>query len=346
MNLLIIQAQEFKQTQQNIVYSRESVRDSTPSMPESRCTIPKTAKTDAELSCLKGNVHTVKIENAVFVKKGGNLIKTAVSQVTIATFDKKGNLTERLNKGTKDYGTESSIHRIVYTFDLEGKATGWEEYNEGKPIPVKDVYIYDDKGNRVRQTVTYPSSREQAVLLIVYDSMGNKIEERGYYPVPTFNENKNNSKPDEKYFHKLIKYNYQGKTLTEIIYYYEKNVVTNRVLYTYENGNIKEVVAYALDKNKDLVQFGRTTFEYDEKDNIIEKLIYKADNSIETKHIKGYDNNGFITSHIVYDSKGEIKSNGSLTYNYDSHGNWLSYTTNERYVNQPFPMELRTITYY
>jgi hypothetical protein len=55
---------------------------------------------------------------------------------------------------------------------------------------------------------------------------------------------------------------------------------------------------------------------------------------------------------IIYDSNGKITSKGSLTYEFDSHSNWLSYTSDDlnsserKNAGEPFAGELRTITYY
>ncbi|MBA3694257.1 MAG: hypothetical protein H0W77_12605, partial [Acidobacteria bacterium] len=123
-----------------LINARISNVESTPSMPESRCTVPKTATKDREFNCLKGNVHTVKSESAVFVKKDGKYIKTRISQERIITYDKQGNKTESLTYGNKSYGTESNVSRVVFNFNSEGIATGWKEYNSVRPIPVEDIY--------------------------------------------------------------------------------------------------------------------------------------------------------------------------------------------------------------
>ncbi|MFN2393433.1 MAG: hypothetical protein ABR566_15895, partial [Pyrinomonadaceae bacterium] len=107
----------------------------------------------------------------------GQYIKTAVSQEQIITYDKQGNRIERLTQGSKDYGTDSSISRVIFNFNSKGIATGWEEYNSVRPIPVKSIYSYDNKGNRTKQTVTYAESNEQSILILIHDSEGNKVEE-------------------------------------------------------------------------------------------------------------------------------------------------------------------------
>ncbi len=316
-------------------------------MPESRCTIPKTAKTDLEFNCLQGNVHTVKSENAIFVKKDGKYVKAAVSQAKQLTYDNKGNLLEQLSHGTKDYGTEFSISRVVFNFKTNGVATGWVEYGQkGKEIRVRNIYSYDKIGNRTKQIVTYLQSGERSILILTYDSMGNKIKERGYYPVPSNVEIENISEFNSKYFHTLIKYKYHNNSLIETTHYDKENLVRNKIINKYENGNKKEVVSYSLNKNNELVRFGRITYTYDQKGNVIKKTVYKADDSIKTRHIKGYDNRGFVTSHRIYTSNGKLKMKRDLKYNYDSQGNWLSYTFSKKPSNKSFQVELRTITYY
>lgn len=319
-------------------------------LPESRCTVPKTATKDREFDCLKGKVHTVKSEFVVFVKNGEQFIKTAVSATNIVTYDRQGNRIETLNYGSKDYGTESSFSRVVYNFNSKGIATGWEEYNSVTKFPVKDVYTYDDQGKRIRQTVTYSS--EQSILILTYDSKGRKIEERHYYPVPINSDGKQTDSSIEKYLNRFIKYKYDGNNVIETTDYNKEGSIIGRVLSNYENGNKTEIIVYSTDASANLVRTYRTSFKYDNKGNAIEKIIYNQDDSIKNRYFDAYDERGFRISRIVYDSNGRIVSKGSLTYQLDSHGNWLSYKSDnikssERINSgEPFSAELRTITYY
>lgn len=330
--------------------ARISSLESTPSMPESRCTIPKTAKTDLEFSCLKGNVHTVKSESAVFVKKDGQYVKVAVSAGQLLTYNKQGNMIERLSRGSKDYGTQSNVHRIVYNFDSRGIATGWEEYYSGKQVPVKNIYTYDNKGKRIKQTVTY--TEEQSILILVYDSKGNKVEERAYYPVPIFSDIQQTNESIEKYLDRFTKYKYDGNNLIQTTNYNKEGLITHKGFISYENGNQKEVIAYSADAEGNLTDRYRTSFKYDGKGNMIEKFIYNKDDSIQNRYVDGFDEQGYRISRIIYDSNGKITSKGSIKYEFDSHGNWLSYTTDDinfsERINagEPFPAELRTVTYY
>lgn len=335
-----------------LIDARISSIESTASMPESRCTVPKTATTDREFHCLKGNVRTVKSEFATFVKKDDQLVKSVVSQERILTFDRQGNLIGRLTRGTKDYGTESQISRVVFNFNSQGVATGWEEYNSTRPIPVKDIYTYDNKGKRIRQTVTYLESNVQSILIFIYDSEGNKVEERSYYPVPITNDSKETQKIDEKYLNRFTKYKYDGKNIIQTTNYDKEGSTTYKGIATYENGNQKEISAYLADVKGNLIRSKKVSFKYDEKGNIIEKFIFNNDNSIINKYVDGFDELGYRISRTIYDSNGNITSSNSLTYEYDSHGNWLSYTSDDtrlserRNSGEPFAGELRTITYY
>lgn len=332
--------------------ARISSIDSTPSMPESKCTVPKTATRDREFDCLRGNVHTVKSEAAIFVKKDGQFVKTAVSQVYIVTYDKQGNKIESLTHGTKDYGTESSVSRVVFNFNSEGIATGWEEYNSVRPIPVKSIFGFDNKGNRIKQTVTYAESNVQSILILVYDSEGNKVEERTYYPVPLINNGKQANEAIEKYLYRFTNYKYDRKNLIQTTHYDKDGSISYQGIFTYENGNRKEVISYSPDAKGELVRSGKMSFKYDKQGNMIEKIIYNQNDSIETRYVDGYDERGYRISRIIFNSNGKITSKSSLTYQFDSHGNWLSYTSDDinssERINagEPFPAELRTITYY
>ena len=332
--------------------ARISAIDSTPSMPESRCTVPKLATRDREFDCLKGNVRTVKSESTVFVKKDGQFVKTAVSQTHIVTYDRQGNRIESLTYGSKDYGTESSVNRLVFNFNSKGVATGWEEYSAGKLVPVKNIYTYDNKGNRIKQTVTYDEFNAQSILILVYDSKGNKVEERTYYLVPLIKDDNQTNESIKKYLYRFTKYKYDRKNLIQTTHYNKDGSISSRGIFTYENGNRKEAINYSSDAKGELVRSERMSFKYDKQGNMIEKIIYNQDDSIKTRYVDGYDEQGYRISRIIFDSNGKITSKGFLTYQFDSHGNWLSYTSDDinssERINagEPFAAKLRTITYY
>ncbi len=345
-SITVLQAQKNIQTQQDSIQVEENIMETVPSMPESRCTVPKTATRDREFDCLKGNVHTVKSEFAVFVKKDGQYVKSGVSQEQIITYDKLGNRIERLTYGNKSYGTESSVSRVIFNFNSKGIATGWEEYSPGKQIPVKSIYSFDKTGNRTKEVVTYTEFNQQAILILIYDTTGNKIEERQYYPVPVSDGKKKIKVYDEKYLTRFIRYKYDGKNLIQITNYNKEGLIIYKGISTYENGNKKEVISYSANADGELVRSNRASLVYDKKGNLIEKVIYNKDDSIKSRYINGFDDEGNMISQIIYDSNGKTKGKISVTFEFDSHGNWLSYTTDDSHSGEPYPMEIRTITYY
>ncbi|MCA1623519.1 MAG: hypothetical protein LC778_06885, partial [Acidobacteria bacterium] len=173
-----------------------------------------------------------------------------------------------------------------------------------------------------------------------------------YYPVPIINDSKQTNESIEKYLSRFTKYKYDGKNLIQTTEFNKEGSITYKGIFTYENGNRKEAISYLLGASGQLIRSSRTSFNYDKQGNMIEKIIYNQDDSIQTRYVDGYDERGYRSSRITYDSNGKITSKGSLTYQFDSQGNWLSYTSDDinssERINagESFPAELRTITYY
>jgi hypothetical protein len=341
VSFVILQAQKKIQIQQNSSISIES-RENQIGIdwrPVNKCIVAKTAKRDREFDCLKGNVHIVQSEFAGLVKKDGQYVKDSVSQERTITYDRQGNKTESLVYGF-DYNRNKKVDsRVVYNFNSKGIATGWEDYADGRPIPTKSVYTLDNKGNRIKQIVTEASGFVRAILTLIYDSKGNNVEKIYDDKAPTISRFKDI-------------YEYDQNKLIQTISYNKAGLITNKTILTYENGNIKEGIGYAIDGNNELIRVNRNSYRYDAAGNMIERIIYNKDDSIQIKYIYGYDEKGNIISIIVYGSDGKLLGKVSITLEFDSQGNWIKHIYN--YSNgaegtdsrESHSIESRTITYY
>ncbi len=341
VSLAVLQAQKTTQTEQNSsirIESREN-QIGIDWKPVNKCTVAKTAKRDREFDCLKGNVHIVQSEFAGLVKKDGQYVKDSVSQERTITYDRQGNKTESLVYGF-DYNRNKKVDsRVVYNFNSKGIATGWEDYADGKPIPTKSVYTLDSKENRIKEVVTQADGYVRAILSLIYDSKGNNIERIYDDKNAGTNRYKQIDEYDEKNLIQSLSYNKAGS-------------ITNKRILTYENGNIKEAAGYALDANNELIRVNRNSYRYDATGNMIERIIYNKDDSIQTKYIYGYDEKGNIISIIVYGSDEKLLGKVSITLEFDSQGNWIkhiyNYSNGAEGINsrESHSIESRTITYY
>lgn len=125
-------------------------------------------KTDKEQAGLLGAVKTVRTEVAEFAEKG------AVGRKTHAvTYDARGNVVERIYFGPDG----SAAQRFVYTFDAEGRATGFEEYTGGLSTPRRHVYVLGGKGERVEYKIVQPDGKAGEKHLYKYDAQGRLAEE-------------------------------------------------------------------------------------------------------------------------------------------------------------------------
>lgn len=268
---------------------------------EGRCTVRKTAKRDREFDCLKGKVHIIQSQIASVAKGEGQYVKEQVTQERTTTYDKKGNKTEEIFYGFDRNRSKYIQSRIVYNFNSKGKAIGWEDYSDGRPIPDKCEYILDRKGNRIKQIITEANGRVRVILTLIYDLKGNNIEKR--------QDNIGSNIAESKV---INTFNDNGK-LTQSIAYNMDGSINHKTTFEYDNeGNKVEAVSYFVKADGDLLFSVKTSLSYDNKGNIIERVIYYRDfvhsKSTYDKSIYGYDKKGSLISTINYGEDGEVKS--------------------------------------
>lgn len=89
------------------------------------------------------------------------------------SYDVKGNKIEE-----RRFGPDGSVtHRLVYTFDAQGRATGYEEYSAGVGTPRRHIYVLGEKGERVEYRIVQPDGAAGEKLLYRYDAQGRLAEE-------------------------------------------------------------------------------------------------------------------------------------------------------------------------
>jgi len=121
-------------------------------------------------------------------------------------------------------------------------------------------------------------------------------------------------------FGELIKGEHKRDNIFDSDKYYEFNI----------NGFITTNMSY----NTHVVMSGKKELKYDKYSNIIERIHYSGDNTVEMKFVTTYDNNGYFQEYVQYDSKGNIErkgintldNNGNVlkTYEYDLNGNLIN----------------------
>src|SRR5829696_4394333 len=93
---------------------------------------------------LAGPVKEVRHETSESAPGGG-----AARRGRSASYDAKGNKVEETH-----FGPDASVaQRFVYTFDAQGRATGYEEYSAGLSTPRRHIYVTGGKGERAEYRI-------------------------------------------------------------------------------------------------------------------------------------------------------------------------------------------------
>ena len=99
---------------------------------------------------LAGPVKEVRHETSDSAPVGG-----AARRGRSASYDLKGNKVEETL-----YSADGSVaQRVVYNFDAQGRATGFEEYSYGLSTPRRHVYVLGEKGERVEYKIVQPDGK-------------------------------------------------------------------------------------------------------------------------------------------------------------------------------------------
>ena len=209
-------------------------------------------------------------------------------------------------------GAES--YKYEYSYDSEGRETGYKKYEDGDVVDEKKNYDYT--GKLLTYVTTYITSTGETSTtkykkIYLDDNWVRISSEITYAPDGTTEERKSE-----------YTYDSEGRE-TGYSYYYEKELT---------------------EKHKDYVYDGTTVVYYVDK--------YSSGSvSSSVKHKKTYIDNNWIkfSSHIIYEADGTIEKS-KTEYTYDSEGREKGYKYYSRgalvSVYRDYTYDGNTVTYY
>lgn len=200
----------------------------------------------------------------------------------------------------------SKRNLIQCKYDSRGKIIERLNYDSNDYAYMKYKYIYDSLGNKIEERY-YLGDKIQNITQNSYDEQGNKIKETSY------NSEGNIYRRSES------KYDKNGN-LIEVNTYLSGNKYKDIYKYN-EFGNRTEMIYY-VDGEKH-----RTELIYDDNGNMIEGICYNPDGSVHHKSVYKYkyDSNGYEKEHISHYNDGRLREN--IIDKYDNQGNLIEITS-------------------
>lgn len=288
------------------------------------------AKPDIEQDGLLGSVQTVKTEVVEVAAKNDEGPRMIVQTLD---YDARGNRIKRV-----DYNRDGSVAQtIAYTFDTEGRSTGYEDYTPGLTVPRKHIFVLASDGRRSEYKIIQPTgSPADEKYLYKYDANGNKIAEELYHKASLISRNENT-------------YDAQGRQVSQVIYNPD-GTISARIQNSFAaDGKPIERIRH----DGDLLTY-RVRYKYDDKGRLIEREVSGSFVDMDSA------SDSYTTGKVVYTHKGKDQPKEAITYNpdgsfrekfvfdYDSHGNWKKKTRKVRVAGKEVTqqVEYRTIKYY
>jgi hypothetical protein len=312
---------------------------------------------------LVGPVKTVESGRISYILNEGQRVegKRAIFQKLI--FNQRG---YRVESAT--YGDGAISERLVYTYDVLDRNTGYEEYSRtlDKSIskPRKHVYSLDQNGRIVEYIVYEMDGTPGSRFTYEYDARGNKVEEDFYSWTGT------------RIGRLVYTYDEAGRRLTETSYDRDAGV-SWKVINSYDAGARSvertqyqgSVLRYKVltrhdDKGRVVEQ---ETLEFNAPRNLHTdhapvpgKITYAYNDSDRTREVSTYIPNGALKKREVHtsDERGNetvwtnAYDGGTLLFKfeYDTYGNWTKKTRLTLAAGAKEPelqgVEYREITYF
>ncbi len=331
--------------------------------------IASQTKTDKERDDLVGPVKRVEVYLVEFVGQDNQIVEKKRRR-HITTYSTLGNMAERVLYDQND----KIMARDLYTFDADGRSTGYEEYvlwiDKASTMPRRHVYTLNAEGRKVEYTVFESNGTVGTRFVYKYDAKGNLIDEQWYLHtgrlggrmVYTYDESGNqtsqtNYQDGALNFRFVSKYDANGNK-TELLQY-ERNTLRYKFLNSYDSkGRILEKETVEFNSRPESFpshapEPGKVVYTYDDEKRTKEVATYKVDGTLQGKVTYAYDErNNEIGLIIISNADGPHKNTETRLTNieYDSHGNWTRKTRilqpEKGGPPQPYHAELRVITYY
>lgn len=314
-------------------------------------------KNDVERAGLVGRVKSLEVGRIEFTLKDGRSVEGGRVLVRRTTFDERGNKVEEVTHGEGG----PPLQRLVYTYDAEGRGTGYEEYSsaadENLSKPRRHVYALDGAGRRVEYTVYDSDGTLSSRFTYAYDAAGNKTEETFYSwqgvrtgrLVYTYDgggrllAQTSYGERDEVRWKRVNVYDSEGRK-TETAQY-QGGTLRYRFFYKYDGkGRVKEAetrefnavpnlrsshapepgrVVYTYDDEKGTKEVAT----YDERGTLKKRLLHSSDGRGNEAGVNELNADGSVKSAEIhwYDKSallGTVKGTPSNEFVYDARGNW------------------------
>ena len=133
-------------------------------------------------------MQTVAIEVAEFTTKDGKAVEGPRMPAQTISYDARGNRVKQV-----DFNRDgSTAQMLVYSYDTEGRCTGYEDYTPGLNAPRKHIYMLDQAGKRAEYNIIQPTGAAgDEKYFYKYDAKGNRIAEELYYKKSLISRNEN-----------------------------------------------------------------------------------------------------------------------------------------------------------
>lgn len=278
-------------------------------------------KSDVEKAGLKGRVRSVEVSRVEYTFKDGRSVEAGRKPVRKTSYDEQG---RRVEEVTYDQAGSVS-QRLVYTYDAEGRNTGYEEYaslvDRSLSKPRRHVYALDGAGRTVEYTVYDSDGGLASRFTYAYDAAGNKTEEAFY------------SWQGVRTGRLVYAYDARGNVLTQTSYDRDDSVSWKNVNVYDAEGRKTESAQYQGGRLK-----YRFFYKYDAKGRQKEvetrefnavaelrpshapepgRVVYTYDDEKGTKEAAAYDERGTLKSRLLYSLDEKWNGAGAKELNAD-----------------------------
>jgi len=199
----------------------------------------------------------------------------------------KGNLT-----GKKKFNAQGKlIQSEQFSYDRNSTLLEWKSYDQKGLLYERKTYLYNEQGKQVQQARHRPAGGYYEKWIYTYDTQGNKLKTENY------REDKNRN------WSEMYRYNDEGLLVETLMY--SKGAFLFKIIYNY---NKKKFIVEKLEYDKNNRQFARTACTYDSRDNVISRVRYWSDGTVDRRKTFSYDEVGNITvkkSFVVKTKKGD-----------------------------------------
>lgn len=232
--------------------------------------------------------------------------------------------------------------------------TKFGKYLIGEPWPYVEenfVLLFDESGKLVEKRLFYNNGTKYSREMYYYNEDGNRYKEVLY------NQNGSLGSRITYVFDRKGRitqsdcHNYLG---VNYIYKYDNRGNRVEAHKYYGDGNLYFKATYAYNKKGNRIEeqiftsegklFSKWKYQYDESGNRIIKERYLPNDRPDCKLVYKYDENHNKTHWKHFGSDGQLISEGTYVYEYDSHGNWTKKTKMEN--SEPIYILKREIEYF